>query len=1230
MLASLRRIFCIFILGMLAACGGGGGGGGSAVPAPDPLPPGVTLVSISVGPQDTQVAKGLQHAFEATGIYSDNSKRDLSTQVVWASSDAAIVSVDASGLARTLGVGSAVISAVVGEISGSVVLQVTGATLLSIELVPAQLLLAKGVQQNLTATGVYSDNSTDDLSLSVVWTVSDAAVAAVSPQGAVLALNPGNTVVRASLNGVVGSSLLTVGSAALLAIDVTPDAPRLSKGTQVDVVATGVYSDASTQDLSALVVWTSSAPEVATVVATAALAKQPGQAMLTATLGEMSGTTVLTVTAATLVALQVEPTQAQIAKGTQQAFTATGVYTDNSSQNLTAQVVWSSQDGRIASIGNSGDESGFAVGRQVGTAAVNASLGGVSDTAQLQVTSANLVSIELNPMDPSLAQGTQINLVATGLFSDSTQQDLSTQVAWSSSNSLVAAVSHTDPSAGTLTALGQGSATITAASGAVTQSTSVQVTPATLVSLELSPITLQLPRGTQRTLVATGVYSDSSTHDVSDQVTWRSSNEQVAAISSAQDSPGLVTAISRGEVSISATAVGGVSASSALSVTNAQLISIAISPADTDVSSLAKGVRIPFVATGLYTDNSTQNLTHAVVWSSSNARVMAVTNDDSAGFKGWVRAVGVGSATLSAGLEGVQASTPITVNQAALVSVQITGEDFTGELPQGLAQRITAVGVYTDQSRQTLTGNVIWSSRNPQVASISNADKSAGLLQARAQGTTTLRATAQGLTGSVELVVTPGVLRSLALTVPSATLAAGISQQIMATGLFSDGAVRKLTDQVVWTSSRPFNLGVGNAPGSKGLATGIYANDDAVVSASMGEISASARVQVTPAQLVSIEVSPGASKLPKGSKSVFKATALYTDNTTLDVTRFVSWSASNAAILSLSHTDDAAGTVKAIAQGQADLLANLRNVTGSTQVSVTPAAINTNIALSLSSSTGPIPVPMRTNMEIQAQAGYTDNSVHDVTAIGRWSSSHSSIASVEKTAGGKAVIYAKSPGRATISVQIDERSSALEVNVVNAVPVSLQALPITLNINKGTTHPFTAVATYNDGSFREVSSQVVWTVGDTSVATITQPTTAGDKGGVLSALKVGNTTVQGKFQNINSQVVPVAVPAPTLDALTVTPVDEVFYPIFDGSSVYFDYRAVGRYSDGSTQDLTKYVTWVSEDKDWLSITNEGSNKGQAHANRFNAFECYHTGIKASLGGISARVPARVKGSLSGC
>src|SRR6266851_9739947 len=137
----------------------------------------------------------------------------------------------------------------------------------------------------------------------------------------------------------------------------------------------------------------------------------------------------LTAENATLVSIGVTPANPNLPQGLIRQFTATGTYSDSSTQDLTAQVAWSSSNTGVATI----DSAGLATSVAAGTTTITATLGLVSGNTTLTVTNATLSTIDVTPTDPSIANGTTQQFTATGTYSDFTTQDLTTQVAWSSS-----------------------------------------------------------------------------------------------------------------------------------------------------------------------------------------------------------------------------------------------------------------------------------------------------------------------------------------------------------------------------------------------------------------------------------------------------------------------------------------------------------------------------------------------------------------------------------------------------------------------------------------------------------------------------------------------------------------------------------------------------------------------------------------------------------------------------
>ena len=88
-------------------------------------------------------------------------------------------------------------------------------TLSSIALTPANPAIAPGATQQFTATGTYSDNSTQNLTTQVTWTSLNTAVATVSAGGLATGVSAGTTTISATLSSVSGSTGLTVQAAPL-------------------------------------------------------------------------------------------------------------------------------------------------------------------------------------------------------------------------------------------------------------------------------------------------------------------------------------------------------------------------------------------------------------------------------------------------------------------------------------------------------------------------------------------------------------------------------------------------------------------------------------------------------------------------------------------------------------------------------------------------------------------------------------------------------------------------------------------------------------------------------------------------------------------------------------------------------------------------------------------------------------------------------------------------------
>ena len=262
-------------------------------------------------------------------------------------------------------------------------LTIDPAVLQTIVLTPAGPSIAKGVTDPFTATGTFSDGSTQDLTGQVTWTSATTFVASISTAGVATGLTPGVSTITAALGGVTGQTVLTVGPAVLQSIAVTPASPSIPKGESEQFIATGTLSDNSTEDLTSQVIWTSTTTTVATITTTGlASGLVPGTTTITAALGGVTARAVLTVSPAVLQSIAVTPANPSVAKGETEPLAAAGIFSDGSTQNLTTQVTWVSANPSVATV----TAAGLASGLVPGTTTISAALGGV--TGRVVLTSA--------------------------------------------------------------------------------------------------------------------------------------------------------------------------------------------------------------------------------------------------------------------------------------------------------------------------------------------------------------------------------------------------------------------------------------------------------------------------------------------------------------------------------------------------------------------------------------------------------------------------------------------------------------------------------------------------------------------------------------------------------------------------------------------------------------------------------------------------------------------------
>lgn len=753
LVSSGKGLFALLILTLLAGCN---------LDKKDPVlgvDPIEGLTSIVVSPQNPSVAAGLSLHFTALGVYADGTSVDISNKVRWISATVAVATINNQGLAQSIQSGSAVITAAFAGKTASSLLTVTDAELIGFSINPLDTSVAAGLSQQFTATGVYSDGSTENISRAVIWQSSNSAVASMAANqtdrsGLATALAPGLTEISATSGALFASTRFTVTDAALVAIQLTPQNSNLFAGVSQRYTATGVYTDGTSQNISALVSWASSATNIATIENTSgtsrgiATALSAGSSQISASLASVSAETTLTVSAISLSSVVVTPANSSVAAGLSRQFVATANYADGSAFDISRTAIWASSDTEVVIMNpNGNDNSGQATAQAAGSAQISASFGEMSGTADLTVTTATLTGMLITPTNNSVIAGQSRQYTATGVYSDGSSENLTALVNWASSDNAVALPNtNMTSSSGLVAGVSAGTVQIQASLGAVSTQTNLTVTSATLSSISVTPVSSAVAVGSNRQFTATGVYSDGSTLNITQSVVWASSNIEVATLN-ANGNSGVATGQTAGEVQISAT-LNGLSGAATLAVTNASLTTISVTPQN---PSVVAGLSRQFNAIGSYSDGTSADLTAVVNWTSGSVSVASMNASQQAN-SGLATALSDGMSLIKASLADVEGSTTLTVTAASLVSIDVSPANASIRVNQD--QAFTATGTYSDGSTQTLSSSVVWTSSDTSVAVLnSNNHANSGLATALTTGVTDITATLGTVQDSAALTV---------------------------------------------------------------------------------------------------------------------------------------------------------------------------------------------------------------------------------------------------------------------------------------------------------------------------------------------------------------------------------------------------------------------------------------------------------------------------------------------
>lgn len=374
-------------------------------------------------------------------------------------------------------------------------------------------------------------------------------------------------------------------------------------------------------------------------------------------------------------------------------------------------VTWSSSDAKVATVSKDGKVTAMAPG----TAKITASVDGKTAVCTVNVT-ATLKGISLNKSELNLKKGQSEKLVVSYDPADTTDKK---DVVWASSDTSVVSVA----ADGTVNALKEGTAEITAKVGDKTAVCKVTVKEIHLNEISLSKAETTIAKGKTETLKV--IYNPEDTTD-DKTVIWSSSNPEIASVKD-----GVVTAIKAGTTEITAK-VGDKTAVCKVTV-NIPLESITISPSEMRLESgETKSFKVTYNP-----EDTTDDKT--IRWNVEDNTIASVDeNGNVTGLKGGVTTV---SATSANGL---------TVSAQVKVLIHTTGLEMSAkeaEVNRGeeIQLGVNFIPANTDDSK-----DVIWYSTDQEVAVVNQN----GLVTGKKAGTAVIRAVAKDGGFTAECTVT--------------------------------------------------------------------------------------------------------------------------------------------------------------------------------------------------------------------------------------------------------------------------------------------------------------------------------------------------------------------------------------------------------------------------------------------------------------------------------------------
>ncbi|EOW9280050.1 Ig-like domain-containing protein [Vibrio cholerae] len=446
----------------------------------------------------------------------------------------------------------------------------------------------------------------------------------------------------------------TVQPITLDMVSINSNKRTVALGESLKLYATAYFSDNKHETVTELVEWSIEGDKNISIdkMTGEVTTLREGVAVVSAYLDGMESKTIsIEVTAPELTDIAVTVQQKSLPVGISTQLYTWGLFTDGQWRRVMNGIKWENSKEDIIQIDDEGNV--FAI--KEGITNIVADVDGLlSPPIMIEVTKAKLAVIDIIPQKLSLPLGTTQSIFAMGTFTDGKTIDITEDVEWLGSRTDITRIENKK-----IIATKLGVNTVVAKMGNIhSNPVEIAVTDAIVSHLQLTPIDVTLAKGTTVEFHAKSIYTDGSEEDVTNKVTWQSDNYDVVTFVDNK-----ATGHKQAKVRVSASLSSGESASVDVTVTDAELSQIEITPAALELELAQVG---QLYVIGKYSDGSEANITDQVSWESSNSNFVSLMHN------GLLNALEVGTSTVTARLQGTTQSVKVIVKEKINIQDKIT------------------------------------------------------------------------------------------------------------------------------------------------------------------------------------------------------------------------------------------------------------------------------------------------------------------------------------------------------------------------------------------------------------------------------------------------------------------------------------------------------------------------------------------------------------------------------